>query len=70
MGYRQRAIEKCGQIRDRLYPRETWATHRFRQEVLKSASPDGVILDVGCGRAAAWLRAVAHAFGTCHGIDP
>jgi len=63
------AIARCKKIRDRLYPRESRPTSRYTREVLNASSTSAALVDVGCGRKASWLRRVAHAFGTCYGID-
>ena len=70
MEFARRAAKKCERICERLYPRDTWATQKFRQEVLASSAPERTLLDVGCGRRPIWLKSVAHSFGASYGIDP
>lgn len=65
-----RSAQRVQQLRDRLYPREVWATYRFRRAVIGTGSPNSVLLDIGCGRDATWLKAVAPSFREAHGIDP
>ena len=68
--YVGKVIRRSKSIRDQLYPREQrpWAV--FTREVLRLASTDSVLVDVGCGREAIWLRSVSHAYKMCYGIDP
>jgi len=67
---RAHVYKKCLSIRDRLYPRETWATERYTGAVLTETSPGQVLLDLGCGRTATWLRAVTRRFTASLGVDP
>lgn len=69
-GYVWKVIRRSKNIRDRLYPREQLPGAVFAREVLRLASTDSVLVEVGCGREATWLRSVSHAFKMCYGIDP
>jgi len=69
MSGEESTIRKCKNIRDRLYPREQRPATIFREEVVRLLSADSVVLDIGCGREALFLRSLLPYAGTAYGID-
>jgi len=65
----QSMTRKCKNIRDRLYQQDHLPAAVFREEVLRLASGDASIADIGCGREARFLRSVAPRFARAYGID-
>ena len=69
MPFTARTRRKCQDIRNRIYPKEHRAGVFFRKTVLALASSETVVVDVGCGREAEFIRSIASSFGVAYGID-
>jgi len=69
MGDSKATVRKCKRIRDRIYDREQFAGFILRRQVLKLISPESIIVDVGCGRKASFLRSISSRVKKAYGID-
>lgn len=69
MPFSARTRRKCWDIRNRIYPKEDGASAFFRRTVLTLVSPEAIVVDVGCGREAEFVRSIASSFAVAYGID-
>jgi len=70
MTWLQRTRKKCWAIRNRIYPEHERPRRLFDNEVLARAGEHAILLEIGCGRDAEWLRGIAPHFRLAIGIDP
>ena len=66
---KESTIRKCKNVRDRIYSRDLLPAAIFRKEVLEQVSSESVVLDIGCGRRASFLRSLAPCVKTAYGVD-
>lgn len=64
-----RTREKCLEIRRRLYPRAERPHIVLEEAVAARGNPEGVFLEIGCGRDAEMLRRVHERFRFVIGVD-
>ena len=64
-----RKVKKCKKIRDRIYDLEKLGDSVFKIEVLKLLSPQSIIVDIGCGKKAIFLRSLSSHIKKAYGID-
>lgn len=65
----QRTRKKCWAIRNRVYSEAERPARLFDNLVLEHASNEKVLLEIGCGREATWLRKMAGHFRAGIGVD-
>lgn len=62
--------ERCKDIRDRFYPMDERPMEVFLRRVKALGGPERDLLEVGCGRAAGFLRVLASSYRFLYGFDP
>ncbi len=65
----QPVVEQCNRLRERYYPRDEWPGIQYEAAVTDGHAGAGVLLELGCGRAAKRLKRMAGAFRRGIGID-
>jgi len=62
--------ERCKDIRDRFYPMSERPAEVFLRRLKSLGGPERSLLEMGCGRAAGFLRTLSGSYGTLYGFDP
>lgn len=66
---RRSVADRCRTLRDQWYPKSVRPYQIYTAAVLAECDASTVLLDLGCGREARWLRSVAPRVGTAIGMD-
>ncbi len=61
--------QACRAIRDRVYPRDVWPRTLLERSIQTLGSKNAVLLEIGCGRDATFLRRVCAHYGRSVGLD-
>jgi ubiquinone/menaquinone biosynthesis C-methylase UbiE len=69
MHTRESTVSKCKSIRKRIYDRSQFPHAVFEREVLKLVCPESIIVDVGCGREAQFVRRMSSQVKKAYGVD-
>lgn len=63
------AADRCRALRDKWYPKSVRPHQIYTAAVLAECNASTVLLDLGCGREARWLRGIAPRVGLGVGMD-